>query len=103
MRTAAVVALLALTGTARADDWDPMAPDKAAHISVSYGITLSVAVVARHYEMKRWQAVLLGAATSLVIGTSKELFVDDSFSWSDETADVVGTAGAVGFVLAFRL
>ena len=103
MRTAALVTLLALGCPAHADDWDLTAEDKIAHMSVSYGITLTVAVVARHYEMERWKAVLLGAATALAIGTSKELFHDDHFTWSEETANVIGTASAVGIVLAFRL
>lgn len=97
------VLVLTCPAHAEADDWDLTAPDKVAHVSVSYGITLTLAVVARHYEVERWKAVLLGAATALAIGTSKELFHDDHFTWSEETANVIGTASAVGIVLAFRL
>jgi hypothetical protein len=103
VRIAPLVIVAALATPARSDDFDPRDYDKIAHMSVSYGITLTIAVVARHYEMKRWQAVLLGAATALVLGTTKELVYDDEFSWGDETANTIGAAGAAGLVFTFRL
>lgn len=102
MRYAALV-IAALALPARADSFDPTDYDKIAHMSVSYGITLTVAVVARHYEMKRWKAVLLGAATSLLLGTGKELVHDEEFSWGDEAANTIGVATAAGVVFTFRL
>jgi len=103
VRIASLLLVFALVQPASADDFDPRDYDKIAHMSVSYGITLSVAVVARHYEMKRWQAVLLGAATALALGTAKELVYDETFSWGDELANTIGAAGAAGLVFTFRL
>lgn len=82
--------------------FDPTDRDKQAHIAVSYGVTLTVAVIARHYEVTRWKAVLAGAATALVLGTLKEL-VDDPYSWGDQAANTIGAGAAVGVVFAFRL
>lgn len=103
MRLISLFVVGGLVQPASADDFDPRDYDKIAHMSVSYGITLSVAVVARKYEIKRWQAVLLGAATALVLGTTKELALDETFSWGDEAANSLGAAGAAGLVFTFRL
>jgi VanZ family protein len=99
----ALVLIAALAQPVRADSFDPTDYDKIAHMSVSYSITLSVAVVARRFELERWQAAALGAATALVLGTAKELVHDDEFSWGDELANTIGAGGAVGLVFAFRL
>lgn len=103
MKAAPLVLITALAQPARAESFDPTDYDKIAHMSASYGITLSVAVVARRFEMKRWQAAVLGAASALVLGTAKELVHDDDFSWGDELANTIGAAGAVGLVFTFRL
>jgi VanZ family protein len=103
VRLAAVLVLAALAIPARADSFDPTDYDKIAHVSVSYSITLSVAVVARRFELKRWQAAVLGVATALTLGTAKELLHDDDFSSGDELANALGAGGAVGLVFAFRL
>jgi hypothetical protein len=95
--------LAALEMPAHADAFDPTDYDKIAHMSVSYSITLSVAVVARRFELKRWQAAVLGAASALVLGTAKELVFDDDFSSGDELANAIGAGSAVGLVFAFRL
>ncbi len=98
-----MLVVAALATSAHADDFDPRDYDKIAHMSVSYGIALTVAVVARRYEIKRWQAVLLGAATVLVLGTGKELGYDATYSWGDQAANTIGAAGAGGLVFTFRL
>ena len=102
--TVAVIALL-LSGAkpARADGFDPRDYDKIAHMTTSYGITLTVAVVARHYEMTRWKAALLGAGTALLLGTAKELLHDETFDWGDELGNTIGATTAVGVVFAFKL
>ena len=97
---AAVLAALALP--ARADTFDLGDVDKQAHVAVSYGLTLSVAVVLRHHDVPRWQAVAIAAATTLVIGTVKEL-VDPPYSWNDQLANTLGSAGAAVVVVSFRL
>ncbi|MBA3499029.1 MAG: YfiM family protein [Myxococcota bacterium] len=103
MRLVSLLIVAALVQPARADDFDPRDYDKIAHMSVSYGITLTIAVVARRYEMKRWQSVLLGAATALVLGTGKELIHDETYSWGDQAANTIGAATAAGVVFTFRL
>ena len=98
--TAAVLASLAVP--AHADSFDLRDLDKQAHVAVSYGLTLSVAVVLRHHDVPRWQAVAIAAATTLVIGTVKEL-VDPPCSWNDQLANTLGTSSAAIVVFSFRL
>lgn len=105
VRTIAALASLTISSgsLACADSFDLTAQDKQAHVAASYGITLTVDVVARRFELPRWQAVLLGAATAIVIGTTKELAFDDDYDWGDQLANGIGIAGATGLVLAFEL
>jgi len=104
VRPLAVAALVtSLAAPVRADDFDPRDVDKQAHLATSYGLTLTIAVVARHYDVARWQAVALAAATTLVLGTTKELVDDTGYSWGDQLANVIGTTTAVGVVLVFEL
>lgn len=104
MRTRLVASALlaALGGAARADSFDPGDLDKQAHIAVSYGLTLSIATILRRYELPRWQASAIAAAATMVVGTTKEL-IDDSFSWGDQLANVIGSTSAVVVVFTFRL
>lgn len=103
MRPVLVAAVLAsLASPARADSFDLGDVDKQAHVAVSYGLTLSIAVVLRHHDVPRWQAVALAAATTLVIGTVKEL-VDPPYSWGDQLANTLGTSGAALVVFSFQL
>lgn len=94
---------VAVSGSARADDFSFNDVDKRAHIAASYGITFTVAAIARHYDLPRWQAIALAAATTIVVATTKELVLDDQYSWHDQLANAIGTTGAIGVVLAFRL
>lgn len=94
--------VLALAVPARADDFDPRSLDKQAHVAVGYGITLTTAVIARRFELPRWQAVAIGAAVTAVLGTVKEL-VDPPYSWGDQLATTIGSGTAVAVVFAFRL
>lgn len=108
MRTLAAAALLAAVttqpvGSARADDFDPRDVDKQAHLAVSYGLTFTIAVIARHHEVPRWQAVAIAAATTLVLATTKELTDDTGYSWGDQAANAIGTGTAAIVVFAFEL
>ena len=100
MRSLALLAALATP--ASADSFDLRDVDKQAHVATSYGITLTVATVASRYEVPRWQAVLLGVATTLVLGTTKEL-VDEPYSWGDQAANALGASAAAVVVFAFEL
>lgn len=97
-----ILLIAALAQPASADSFDPRDVDKQAHMATSYGITFTVATIARHYDVARWKAVLLGAATTLVIGTTKEL-VDDEYSWGDQLANTIGSGTAAIVVFSFRL
>ncbi len=106
MRTLAAVALLTTVtaaGPARADDFDPRDVDKQAHLAVSYGLTFTIAVLARHHDVPRWQAVAIAAATTLVLATTKELTDDTGYSWGDQAANALGTGTAALVVFAFEL
>ncbi|MDQ3370875.1 MAG: YfiM family protein [Myxococcota bacterium] len=89
--------------SARADAFDPRDLDKQAHLAVSYGLTFTIAVVARHHDVPRWQAVAIAAATTLVLGTTKELVDDTGYSWGDQLANTIGTATAAIVVFSFEL
>ncbi|MBA3821929.1 MAG: hypothetical protein H0X17_23800 [Deltaproteobacteria bacterium] len=89
--------------TARADGFDPRDVDKQAHLAVSYGLTFTIAVVARRYDVPRWQAVAIAAATTLVLGTTKELADDTGYSWGDQLANTIGTGTAAIVVFSFEL
>lgn len=101
-RASAVVVALALATPARADSFDPRDVDKQAHMATSYALTFTTAVIARRFELPRWQAVLLGAAVTAVAGTVKEL-VDDEYSWGDQLANTIGSGTAAAVVFTFRL
>lgn len=98
----AVALALATPRDGRADDFDLGDVDKQAHLAASYGLTLTGAVIARRFELPRWQAAALAAATTIVIATTKEL-LDDPYSWNDQLANAIGISTAVGVVFVFRL
>lgn len=100
---ASALLILALAAPARADDFSVRDVDKQAHMAVSYGMTLTGAVVARRFEVKRWQAVAIAAAATLTLGTFKELVLDDAYSWGDQLANGIGTGAAAALVLSFQL
>ena len=102
-RAAAIVLVLGALSPARADGFDPRDVDKQAHMATSYAITFSVTVIARRFEVPRWQALALGAATTAVLGTFKELVIDDPYAWGDQLANTIGTGVAAVVVLAFRI
>lgn len=97
------VVLLLLAGEARGDGFSARDVDKQAHMAVSYGLTLSSSVVMRRYGVRRWQAVAIAAAATLVLGTFKELVLDDPYSWGDQLANTIGTGTAAAVVFTFRL
>ena len=102
-RAAAIALVLGALSPARADGFDPRDVDKQAHMATSYGITFSITVIARRFEVPRWKALALGAATTAVLGTFKELVIDDPYGWGDQLANTIGSSLAAVVVLAFRL
>jgi hypothetical protein len=88
---------------ARGNGFDPRHPDKQAHLATSYGLTLTIAVLARHGDVDRWRALAVAAATALVLGTGKELVDGTGYDWGDQLANAIGTSAAIGVVFAFEL
>lgn len=103
MRMLATVVTFAMASPAAADSFDLTDYDKKTHMAASYGLTLTVDVLAIHFDLPRWQAALLGAATTLVVGTTKELVLDEQYDWGDQLANSIGITSATVLVFAFRL
>ena len=98
-----VVLLMVAGHEASADSFDVRDTDKQAHIAVSYGLTLTGAVVLRRFKVRRVTAVVVSAVASLALGTFKELVIDDRFSRGDKIANFVGAGLASGVVFSFEL
>jgi hypothetical protein len=84
-------------------DFDPVAPDTAAHVAVSYGLTLTGALLLEKLDVPRWQAVAIAGAGALALGLAKELVLDDTASGDDLLADGLGIGLAAGLVFTFEL
>jgi hypothetical protein len=94
--------LLVTAGNARCAAADQLfTDDKAAHLATSYG-TLSTALILRKVDLPRWEAVAIACGITLALGTIKGLFTDDPYSWLDQRANLLGTAGGAAFVFIFR-
>jgi putative lipoprotein len=102
----AFVAVITLSGAARADDADPwIARDKAFHFDVTAGIAAAgYGVSAAWLVDARWKALAIGGGVALAAGAGKEivdatgLFGGDA-SWKDFAWDAIGTAA--GLALAW--
>ncbi len=99
----AAAVLVALAAPARADSFSLRDVDKQAHVAVSYALTLTGSVVLRRFRVPRWQAVAIAAAATMVLGTFKELALDDEYSWGDQLGNGIGTSAAAVLVLSLRL
>ncbi|MEI9947618.1 MAG: hypothetical protein WDO74_01180 [Pseudomonadota bacterium] len=93
---------LALSARPAAADPDPwFGPDKALHFGVSVGLATGGYAALSPWLESRGERALGGAAFSLTLGASKELWDlagHGDPSWRDFTWDVIGTA--VGVALA---
>jgi VanZ family protein len=106
VRAVLICAPLAIAGAAppaHAETFSLGDVDKQAHVAVSYGVTLTGAVIGTRYRLPRWQAVAVAAAATLVIATVKELVVDDAYSWPDQPANPIGAGAAAAVAFSFRL
>ena len=77
--------------------------DKAAHAFGSYSLSLTTSLILRKLDVARWQAVLIGGASTLALGTFKELVLDERYSWLDQAANASGVAASTLFVFTFEL
>jgi putative lipoprotein len=102
-----IAASVLCTAPARADDGDPWwGPDKALHFGVSAGLGAAGYAASSLLFERRLERAAGGAAFSLTLGASKELYdlsgAGDA-SWKDFTWDVAGTAVGVGLALLVDL
>jgi len=63
----------------------------------------SLPLLLRKLETPRWIAVAAASAFTLLVGTAKELFLDDEYEWSDQTANAVGVTASAIFVFTLAL
>lgn len=73
--------------------------DRFLHATYSGLITGSVAGYAHFRGMKKHHAIMAGIATSMLVGTAKELLVDESASMKDFKYNMIGTS-VVAFTFA---
>src|SRR3989338_8540460 len=67
--------------------------DHQLHIAASYGIALtSTLLLENEADMRRLPAVLWASVFTILLGTAKELLIDDQYSSGDQTANLIGTA-----------
>ena len=99
-----MVVLLGLTlstpGAAADELWSQ---DKAAHVAGSYCLALTTTLVLRRFDVPRWLSVVIASATTLAVGTIKELAFDDRYSWLDQAANTTGVAASAGLVFTLEL
>ncbi len=95
--------VLTLPGRAAAAEQDVLAVDKVAHAAVSYSLTLTGALLLEQLDLPRWQAVLIAAGGTLVLGLAKEVMLDDEASGGDLAADGIGVGLAAGLLFSFEL
>jgi hypothetical protein len=88
--------------TRAASEYDPTAPDKAAHFAVSYGLTLTGTLLLEKLDVPRWQAVLISGGATFALGLAKEILVDAEASGGDLAADALGVGIAAGMTFVFR-
>jgi putative lipoprotein len=97
----ALVALIALPRAARAEDeW--FGPDIGLHFGVSAALSGGGYAAASLVFDQKWERATAGAAFSLTLGATKELYDlagHGDASWKDFTWDVAGTAVGTGIAL----
>jgi putative lipoprotein len=103
---ALVAASLATAAPAAAEDDPWWGRDKALHFGVSAGLGASGYALSSLALESRLERVAAGAAFSLTLGASKELYDlsgGGDASWKDFTWDVAGTSVGVGLALLVDL
>ena len=77
--------------------------DKQAHMLASYGMSLTLTRFLETKKLPIWESVLIASASTIVVGASKELFVDSEFSAADMLANGIGTSVSAALVFTFEL
>jgi putative lipoprotein len=105
IRTLPLLAVLLLAGSARAEADPWWGPDKALHLGVATGLSLSGGWLLHRAGMPPVAAAAVGAGLTLVLGAAKE--AADALglgtpSWRDFTWDVVGAVTGALLTLALE-
>ncbi len=88
---------------ARAEGFRLKSQDKQLHIAAAYGLSLTGTLLfEKKAELPRWKSVLYASIITLLVGTAKELMVDDTYSAGDQWGNLIGTAGSAAMVFAFE-
>lgn len=82
-----------LSANASGHNFDLSRTDTAAHLGISYGLTLTGAMVLKRLGMEKTPALLTSILLTSAIYTLKELS-DPVFSGGDMVANGIGTVGA---------
>ncbi len=99
-RAIALALCLALSGSARADEWT--GPDKTVHFAVSASIAAGLGVTVHHFTGSTGDAVSSGLVGALLAGVAKELLDLAGLgtpSWKDLAWDALGAATGAIFTL----
>lgn len=76
--------------------------DKLLHISSSYAFTFTTTKFLEK-KLPKWKSLLYAGIATMVIGTTKELMIDDHYSEGDQLGNIIGLAGATVVIISFDL
>ncbi len=89
------------TSTAHADELRLKSQDKQLHIAAAYGLALTSTLLLEK-KLSRTESVLWASLFTILVGTAKELLVDDEYSAGDQWGNLIGTAGSAAMVFTFE-
>ena len=94
--------LLFLCSTAaQADELRLKSQDKQLHIAAAYGLALTSTLLLEK-KLTRAQSILWASVFTMLVGTAKELLIDDEYSAGDQWGNLIGTAGSAAMVFTFE-
>lgn len=71
-------------------------------MTASYSLALTSTLLLEKSGLKRAPAVALASAITLIVGTAKELLIDETHSPGDQMANLIGTATSALTVFIFE-
>ena len=111
-RVLCIILILALSGTARAQDneankWDPFDwknRDHAIHMLAGFGLTYTIHNVLRKTtKLTKAESLLISVLAVSVAGVVKEVYVDEFSSRGNHTANFIGIGTGAVFAISFGL
>jgi len=85
------------------DSFSLKSQDKQLHMAAAYGLALTSTLLMEKYGMRRAPAVLIASVGTMLIGTGKELLIDDHYSSGDQIGNAIGTTASAIVVFTFQL